>query len=154
MPARSAKKGRNAFGIVLIGLFKLFKAALLVFVGFGAHHYLHRDLAASVTRLVDVLRVDPDNRYIHKLLLHIFAITPRQLRELSVGTFVYAALLGAEGVGLLMRKTWAEYVTVISTALLIPVEVYELTRRVTLLRSGVLVVNVAIVIYLIARLRK
>lgn len=141
-------------GILLIGLFKLFKAFLLVMVGIGAHHYLHRDIAQSVNHWVEELRVDPDNFYIHRVLAHIFAITPKQLKALSIGTFVYAALLGTEGVGLLMRKRWAEYFTVISTALLIPLEIYELAKRVTPMKVGVLAINAAIVWYLVVQLRK
>ncbi|MCU1261219.1 MAG: hypothetical protein JWO80_4104 [Bryobacterales bacterium] len=152
--ARSGKQGKSEFGILLIGLFKLFKALLLVFVGIGAHHYLHRDLAASVSHWVNVLQVDPDNRYIHRLLTRIFAVTPKQLKALSIGTFIYAGLLSIEGVGLLMRKHWAEYFTVISTGALIPLEIYELARKFTPVKVGVLGINIAIVVYLIARLRK
>jgi uncharacterized membrane protein (DUF2068 family) len=148
------KQTNNPLGLLLIGIFKLAKALLLVIVGIGAHRYLHRDLAQSVNHWVDVLRVDPDNVHIHRLLTHIFAITPKQLKALSVGTFIYAALLGTEGIGLLMRKHWAEYFTVISTALLIPLEIYELAKRLTPVKVGVLAINVAIVWYLIARLRK
>jgi uncharacterized membrane protein (DUF2068 family) len=100
------------------------------------------------------LRVDPENRFIHPLLAKILPVTPKQLKELSVGTFFYAGLLLTEGIGLLMRKHWAEYFTVITTAALIPLEVYELVRRFTAVKVGVFVVNVAIVVYLMARLRR
>ena len=52
-----------------------------------------------------------------------------------------------------MRKRWAEYFTVISTAVFIPLEVYEIFHRFTGVKVGVLAVNVAIVWYLIQRLR-
>ncbi len=147
-------KSESPFTLTLIGLFKLFKAIVLVIVGIGALRYLHRDVAGSVNHWVEVLRVDPDNKYIHRLLVHIFAVTPKQLKELSVGTFVYAALLGTEGIGLLMHKHWAEYFTVISTGLLIPLEVYELAKKFSPMKVGVLAVNVAIVWYLVLRLRR
>lgn len=115
---------------------------------------LHKDVAASVTHWVEILRVDPENRFIHRVLTKIFAISPRQLKELSIGTFFYAAILLTEGVGLLMRKHWAEYFTVISTAVFIPLEVYELTRKVSAAKVAVLLVNAAIVWYLAARLRE
>jgi len=97
--------------------------------------------------------VDPDNRFIHKLLARVFAIKPKQLKELSAGTFFYAALLLTEGIGLLLRKHWAEYFTVITTAALVPLEVYELVERLSAAKVAVLVVNLAIVWYLVARLR-
>lgn len=71
-----------------------------------------------------------------------------------MGTFVYAALLLTEGTGLLLRKRWAEYFTIITTACLIPLEVYEIVRRVTAVKTAILIINFAIVAYLIARVRR
>ncbi len=137
----------------LIGIFKLVKALLLVAVGIGALRYLHRDLAASVLHWADVLRVDPGNRFVHGILVRIFRVTPKQLRELSVGTFIYAGLFATEGMGLLLRKSWAEYFVIVTTGLLIPLEVYELARHFTLVKLAVMAVNVLIVLYLAVRVR-
>jgi uncharacterized membrane protein (DUF2068 family) len=139
---------------LLIGLFKLLKGLLLVAAGIGAVRFLHKDLAASVNHWVDVLRIDPENRFIHPILAKIFAVSPKQLRELSVGTFIYAAVLLTEGVGLLLRQHWAEYFTIISTGIFIPLEVYELARHFTAVKVLVLLINVAIVVYLIVQLRR
>jgi uncharacterized membrane protein (DUF2068 family) len=144
----------SSTGILLIGLFKLLKGILLVAVGIGALKLLHKNVAEIVNHWVDVLRVDPDSRFFHGTLSKLFSVTPKQLEALSAGTFFYAALLLTEGTGLLMRKHWAEYFTVITTAGLIPLEIYELTKHFSWLKIAVLVVNVAIVVYLIARLRK
>ena len=156
--ARTAVKKRpkeqSAAVLILIGLFKLVKALALIAVGIGALRLLHKDIAETVQHWVEMLRVDPDNHYIHRMMARAFAVTPKQLKELSVGTFFYAALLGTEGVGLLMRKHWAEYFTVISTAVFIPLEVYELFKHFTAVKVGVLAINVAIVWYLIARIRR
>jgi uncharacterized membrane protein (DUF2068 family) len=146
-------KRRSEAGILLIGVFKLVKGILLVAVGVGALKLLHKDVAAVVDHWVEVLRVDPDNRFIHRVLTKVLSVSPKQLRELSVGTFFYASLLLTEGIGLLMRKHWAEYFTVITTAALIPLEVYEVSRRISAARIGVLAINIAIVWYLAARLR-
>lgn len=152
--AKTSGKRTGAAGLILIAVFKLLKGLALLAVGVGALKLLHRDVAQSVAHWVDVLRVDPDNRYIHRILVKVVAVSPRHLRELSAGTFFYAGLLLTEGIGLLLRKRWAEYFTVITTALLIPIEVYEIARRVTWMKLGVLVINIAIVWYLIRRLRR
>ena len=73
----------------------------------------------------------------------VFNVTPKQLKELSAGTFVYAAIFLTEGTGLLLRKHWAEYMTLISTGLFIPLEIYEIHRHFTMLKLVVTVVNVA-----------
>lgn len=151
---KAPKKRESAAGLILIGLFKLAKAVALIAVGIGALRFLHRDLAASVAHWVDVLRVDPDNRFIHPILAKLFSVTPKQLKELSAGTFFYAALLGIEGIGLLLRKHWAEYFTIVTTGVLLPLEIYELAKHVTLIKIIVLVVNAAIVWYLVVRVRR
>jgi uncharacterized membrane protein (DUF2068 family) len=135
-------------------LFKLAKAIMLIAVGVGAVDLLHKDVAQTVSHWVNVLRVDPDNRFIHRIAARIFNVTPGQLKAVSAGTFFYAALLLTEGIGLLLRKHWAEYFTVITTAALIPLEVYELIRHLTVAKVAVLIINIAIVWYLVLRLRK
>ena len=123
-------------------------------VGIGALKLLHRDLADTLTHWVDILRVDPDNRFIHAALTRVLAVSPKQLKVASVGTFVYAALLLTEGTGLLLRKRWAEYFTIITTGGLVPLEVYEISRHITTAKIVVLAVNVAIVVYLVVRVRR
>jgi uncharacterized membrane protein (DUF2068 family) len=140
--------------IFLIGLFKLFKGISLLIAGFGLLRLLHKDVAAVTEHWIEVLRVDPENRFIHRALLRIFNVTPRQLKELSAGTFIYAAVFLTEGTGLLARKHWAEYMTLISTGLFIPLEVYEIHRHFTLLKLAVTAVNVLIVWYLAARIKR
>jgi uncharacterized membrane protein (DUF2068 family) len=151
---KTKTKPKGPAGLLLIGLFKLVKAVLLVFVGLGAIHFLRRDLGDSVVHWVDLFRVDPDNKYVHSLIAKAFSVTPRQLKEVSAGTFFYAAILGTEGVGLLMRKHWAEYFTVISTGVFLPLEIYELFHHFTWVKVAVLVTNAAIVWYLVVQIRR
>ena len=151
--AKPLNKRSSSRGILLIALFKLFKGVLLVAVGIGALNLLHKDLAATISHWIDILRVDPDNQFIHPILSKVFFVTPKQLKTLSAGTFVYAALLFIEGTGLLMRQHWAEYFTVITTAGLIPLEFYELAKHFSWMKVIVLFVNALIVVYLVARLR-
>jgi uncharacterized membrane protein (DUF2068 family) len=146
--------GRSDAWIILIGLFKLLKAASLLIIGFGVLRLLHKDVASVAEHWVEVLRVDPDNRFVHRALLRIFNISPKQLKELSVGTFVYAGIFLTEGTGLLLRKHWAEYMTLISTALFIPLEVYEVWRHFTWLKVAVIVANLLIVWYLALRIER
>ena len=67
--------------------------------------------------------------------------------------FAYALVEGTEGIGLAMRRRWAEYLIVVATGLLIPYEVWEVIHKVTIFRVGGLLLNVAIVVYLAYRKR-
>jgi uncharacterized membrane protein (DUF2068 family) len=72
---------------------------------------------------------------------------------LAIGVLLFAALEMAEAIGLARRRRWAEYLTVIATGALIPLELVEVVRRPTPIRVGALVLNVAIVIWLAYRKR-
>ena len=131
---RMSEKKVHGRGLRIIAAFKLLKACSLVALGVGALKLLHKDLAGLVER--------------------ILRVTPKQLKELSVGTFFYAGLFATEGFGLLLRKRWAEYFTIITTSSLLPIEIYELLKRVSLGRSLALAINLAVVAYLILELRR
>ena len=141
-------------GLWLIAVFKLLKGLALLAIGIGALKLLHKDVASEVERWVNYLRVDPQNYYIHKLLAKVGLLNDRKLKELSVGTFFYSALLLTEGVGLAFKQRWAEYFTIITTASLLPLEVFELARRVSFARIALLLVNIVIVVYLVRHLRR
>src|SRR5262249_43803857 len=87
------------------------------------------------------------------LVQQFAALSPHRLVLISLGTFFYAGLFVVEGVGLVLRKRWGEIVTIVITGSFIPWELYEVVRRVNPEKIGLLVVNVAIVVYLVARLR-
>ena len=73
---------------------------------------------------------------------------------LSAISFFYAALFGTEGVGLYLRKRWAEWFVVIVTGSLLPLEIYEIAHRVTALKIGVMTINLLILGYLIVLIRR
>jgi uncharacterized membrane protein (DUF2068 family) len=147
-------RGRGSALLLVIAGFKLLKAALLVAVAVGAHKLVRGGGREVLVDWVRALRVDPDNRIVHAIVSKLTGLSDRQLRAISLGTLLYAGLFATEGVGLLLRKRWAEYLTVIATALLLPVEVYELARHPSVAKVLVLVANVAIAVYLIYIIRQ
>jgi uncharacterized membrane protein (DUF2068 family) len=140
-------------GILLIAIFKLFKAALLLVVAIGALSLLHKDVAEAMTNLLDTLHVDHDNNFIHGVVTKLGLLSDHKLEAISAGSFFYTALLTTEGVGLLLKKHWAEYLTIVATALFIPLELYELQKRLSVGKFIVLIINIAVVVYLIYRVK-
>lgn len=141
-------------GLRVIAAFKLLKAAALIAVGVGALKLLHKDVAAIVEHWINVFRVDSHNHFIDLLLEKLSILDDRRLKELSVGTFIYAGVFFVEGLGLAMQKRWAEYFTIITTSSLLPIELYELARRASIGRCLALAINLAVVAYLIFELRR
>lgn len=150
-----SKAHQSGWVLVLIGLGKLLKASALLTVSIVARRLIHQDLAVTFARWVHAVRIDPDNVHVHAFLARAIHISPHKLAALSVGTFLYAALYATEGVGLVLRKRWAEFLTVISTALLLPLEIFELFYgHHKIGKLIVLLLNILILIYLIYQLRK
>ena len=144
----------QARGLLVIAAFKLLKGLVLIAVGIGALHLLHRDVAAIVEHWVNGFRIDPHNHYIDLLLEKLATVDDKKLRELSIGTFIYAGVFLTEGTGLAFRKRWAEYFTIITTASFLPLEVYELIRHATFPKGLALIINIAVVIYLAWELKR
>jgi uncharacterized membrane protein (DUF2068 family) len=141
-------------GLLVIAAFKLLKGLALLALGIGAHTLIDKDLVAVLDHWVNVFRVDPNNHYLHALLERIADLSPQRLKELSFGTFFYAALLLTEGVGLALGKRWAEYFTIIATSSFIPLEIYEIFHHANITKVVVLLINVAVVWYLAWELRR
>jgi uncharacterized membrane protein (DUF2068 family) len=139
--------------IRLIALFKLMKAVLLIAVGLGVLHLLHRDVAGVLAHWVKTFGLDPGDRYVERVLQKAVALTPNTIRGLGVGSFFYAGLFLTEGIGLWLVKRWAEWFTVIMTSSLVPVEIYEIYRHPTVLKVLVLIVNIAVAGFLLYRIR-
>jgi len=141
-------------GLQVIAVFKLLKGFALIAVGIGALHLLHKDVAAIVEHWVNIFRVDPHNHVIDVLLENLSILDDRRLKQLSIGTFIYAGIFLIEGVGLALKKRWAEYFTIITTSSLLPIEIYELARRASIGKTFALLINLAVVAYLIVELRR
>ncbi|PYU38166.1 MAG: DUF2127 domain-containing protein [Acidobacteria bacterium] len=149
-----AKRRSHGRGLRLIAAFKLLKGLALLALGIGALKLLHKDVAAVVEHWINIFQVDPHSRYIQLLLAKLSIVDDRRLKELSVGTFIYSAIFLAEGVGLALGKRWAEYLTIVTTASLLPLEVYELVKHFGIGKGVALVINLAVVAYLILELRR
>ena len=141
-------------GLLLIGLFKLGKSILFMCLGFGAVHLLHKDIGDEVMRLATALKFDPESRFVALVLDKADLIDTHRLRQISVATFGYSALALTEGIGLLLEQVWAEYLTLFLTISFLPWELYELARKPDWFRLSLLVINLAVLAYLVWLLRK
>jgi uncharacterized membrane protein (DUF2068 family) len=142
-------KPKRDTGILLIAIFKLVKAATLIAAGAGALRLLNPDFASRVATWLANVPLAPGRR----LLVLLGRADSHKLEELGAVLFAYASLFLVEGCGLVAKKRWAEWLTVIATASLIPFEVWECTRGMSLGKVATVVINVAVVIYLAVRLK-
>ena len=148
------KRNHRDRGLLLIGLFKLGKALLFFALGIGALHLLHKDLADEVIRLTTALKFDQESRFVNLLLEKVDLIDAHRLKQIGFATFAYSALALTEGIGLVLEKVWAEYLTLALTVSFLPWEMYELARHPNWFRLSLLIINLAVLWYLLWLLRR
>jgi uncharacterized membrane protein (DUF2068 family) len=145
----TAPAAKHDRGLLLIGLFKLGKAVFFFCVGLGAIHLLHKDLGEQVLRLAAAFHRDAESHLVSMLMEKVDLIDAHRLRTIGFATFAYSALALTEGIGLMLEKVWAEYLTLFLTMSFLPWELYELVRQTNWFRFGLLVINLAVLAYLI-----
>ncbi len=151
-PMPTGAPARHDRGIVVIALFKMLKAILLVIVGAGMLSLLRPSAAAEVQEWLARLTMAQGQQLVHRALVLIHAASPLKIEGVGLASIGYGLLFATEGIGLWLEKRWAEYLTIIATGSFIPFELYELVRKLTVVRAGALVANIAAVAYLVYRL--
>lgn len=142
------RTGHNKW-LVLIAAYKAMQALLFVAVGVGALRLLHQDIDDVLNHVAAVLRFNPESRFINFLADKASLINDPLLRRIGALAFSYAALSLAEGIGLYLEKAWGELLTLIITASFLPWEIFEITRRLTWVRVGLLIINFLVFLYLL-----
>lgn len=135
-------------GLRLISLVEAAKGAVALLFGCCTLALLHRDLGALALRLITDLHLNPAHKY-PRLFIELSAgATDSQLWLASSLAFVYALFRLVESYGLWRERTWAEWVAFLSGTLYLPVEIYELTQKITWVRVSILLINTGVVIFM------
>ncbi|MGC1784817.1 MAG: DUF2127 domain-containing protein [Acidobacteriaceae bacterium] len=142
-----ARQDRHRW-LELIGLLKLLKGAFFVALGFALLQMLHHDIYLLALRAVEMLHLDPDRMFVARLLDKVLLLDVHRVKQLAALVFIYAALDFIEGTGLVLEKRWAEYFTLILTIALLPLEGIKVVYHPDHWTVGILLANIAIVIYL------
>ncbi len=138
----------------LIALFRFAKAVLLIASGLSALRLVHPGVRAAVARWIEAMPLASQYAMVHRAVAFVTGLSEQRIEALAVAAFLYAALFITEGTGLWMGRLWAEWLTIVATTSFIPFEAFEVVKKATPLRAGVLGANIAIVIYLILRRRR
>jgi len=131
-------------------IFLLVAAGVVEFSGSREkwQHALDRDMPL-LKPLANQVGWDPENSKLVREITHAFALSSSTLQWITIALVGYAVIEIVEAVGLWLMQRWGEYFAVIATSVFLPLEIYELTEKVTALRLFALVVNVVAVIWLL-----
>ena len=154
-PTQPRRRSRRVLD--LIAVFKFVKAATLIAGGLGALGLLNERLQRWTEAWLERLALGHGPRLIDALAARAIPALdragPHRLILLGVGAFLYAAVFLVEGTGLLRERRWAEYLTVGVTLSFLPFEIVALVHKESVPRIVTLALNVAVVVYLVWRLR-
>jgi uncharacterized membrane protein (DUF2068 family) len=155
-PAQSSdrKRGRGRLVLRLIAIERLVRGALLLAAAVYLFFHLSSDFGRLADHAIRSVELDPRRHFLHRIVVYLHRLRASQLRIVAIAALGYGALELTEGVGLWLEKLWAEYLTVIATSLLIPLELFELVHKPSPWKAGGVAVNVAIVAYLVRTLRQ
>jgi len=153
---RRGKELHQAIVLRLVAVDRAFHALVLIPAGLLlAWLWLRLDVLSPQARgLVEGLAgVSKDVGHVGGLLNsaanRVATLNRDHVRNLALAALAFGAVEGVEAVGLWLEKRWAEYLTVVATASLLPLEVVELAHHVTALKVAGFLVNIAVVVYLV-----
>ena len=138
----------------LIAIERGIRAILLIGVGLIIVTHLKSDWSRTLTDFTRQIGLDARHNAVGHFISKAGALSLNRRIEYAVVAIAYGILEGVESYGLWTRRRWAEYLTIVATALLLIPEIDELVKRPTALKAAAFVVNLAIVIYLIVRVRR
>src|SRR4051794_28878503 len=144
----AADPARRRRVLKLIAVERTARGLLLLAAGVYLFFHLHTDFGKKADSIMRAIELDPRRPFLHRIVSDLHHLHASELRIIAIGAVGYGMLELVEGIGLWLDQLWAEYLTVVATSLLIPVEVYELVRHPSMWKALGLTVNVAIVVYL------
>jgi uncharacterized membrane protein (DUF2068 family) len=138
----------------LIAAERIVRSLLLLAAGVYLLSHQSTDFGKLAEHVMRTVELDPRHGLFHRAVTYLHGLHASQIKIAGLFALGYGALELVEGTGLWLDKLWAEYLTVIATALLLPLEIVELVRKPSALKAAGIAVNVAIVVYLIVVLRR
>jgi uncharacterized membrane protein (DUF2068 family) len=148
---------RDAVVLRLLAVERLVKGTVVLVAAYGVYRFRsHQDAVERAFRedlpllrpFADKIGWNLDESTIVHTLRAAIEARSNTLLWVIIGLLVYGGSLLVEGVGLWVLKRWGEYFAVLATSVGLPVEIYELTEKITWLRVGAFVINVAAVVYI------
>ena len=136
-----------------VALFECFKGIFVALMGLCALALVHKDVWLYAESLLALFHISTDRRSAQLFLDFADNVTDARLWAAARIAFAYSALRFTEAYGLWKGRTWAEWVALVSGALLLPLEIRELSRGVTLLRSALFIGNMAVVLFMLHVIR-
>jgi len=147
VPPSKPKRAPTLYFIIGI---KFLKGTAALLLALGAYSLTDNNLPEEFRKLLDFLHLDPEKKFFINLADRVAEVTPANLKWVTVGAVVYGSFMLLQAVGLLFRVKWIVWLVIGESAFFVPVEVFEMVHRPSLIKFAILAVNILIVWYLYA----
>jgi len=132
----------------LLSLFEAGKGLVVLLVGAGLLSLIHKNAQQEAAEIVKIFHLNPARHYPEIFINTIANLGNVRLWFLSISAILYSLIRFAEAYGLWYDRLWAIWFAVASSALFLPMELYELTEKFTIARTIILLINTLLVFYL------
>ena len=140
---------KTSVALRTIAMFEVTKAAIVLLLGCGVFHLIHKNLDEVAERLVQVLHVNPEGKLSSLFFELASHSSDRNLWVLALGALAYASVRSTEAYGLWREREWAQWFSLLSTALYLPPELYWMLRDPSWPKCAVLVINIVIFLFML-----
>jgi uncharacterized membrane protein (DUF2068 family) len=135
-------------GLRVVSIFEATKGLLVLLTGFGLLAYIHQDLHLAAENLVRHFHLNPASHYPRIFIDLADHVSDGQLWIMAVSALLYSVVRFVEAYGLWHQRAWAEWFALLTGGMYVPIELFEVVKKVTWPRVTVLSVNAVIVAYL------
>ena len=146
---RLGKDANHSVGLRTVAVLEAAKGVLVLLLGFGVLTLIHQNLHDVAEQLTKFLHANPEGSLARIFSRAANQATDKTLWVLAIGALLYATVRFVEAFGLWWEKEWAQWFSLLSGALYLPGEFYSLLRHPRPLKWGVVLVNLAIVLYML-----
>src|SRR5271156_4778462 len=137
------------FGVLrTIAVYKLLKVIILILAAWGEVRLHDATLSARILSWPSAPPHGLEHDLVARGIAWFSGLSEERVHQVRLITLTYAAVFSVEGIGLWMQRRWAEWLTVIITASLVPLELWELVHSPSFGAAAVLLANCLIVGYL------
>ncbi|HET7442932.1 MAG TPA: DUF2127 domain-containing protein [Terriglobales bacterium] len=136
-------------GLRSVAALEFLKGLAVLLLGFGLLSLVHRDVWEVAVNFLDLLRINPDHHYAQVFLNLADRLNDTRLWMMAAAAAAYSSLRFLEAYGLWKARAWGEWIALVSGTIYLPFEIYELARKPTPIRAAILLINVAVVLYML-----
>jgi uncharacterized membrane protein (DUF2068 family) len=137
------------FGLRGVAVFEAAKGVTALLLSIILLTVRHKDIQEIARQMLAAVHVNPDRRFYHDIMQAAGKVTSHGIWLFVFGVVVYAIVRFVEAGGLWREREWAEWFALLSGAMYLPWEIYELVRHANIWKWLVLVANIVIVLYLL-----